>query len=369
MSDVVLSGAMRSSLLSMQGASKLLDQTQNRVATGLKVNSAVDNPQSFFTAQGLNNRASDLSTLLDNMGLAVQTLKAASQGIDAIQKLVQQAKATANQALQMPIEPTTLTTAVSAKNYSGSGNSETLTIAFGDVSTSITLNQNITSAGVLQAAISAAGIDGLTVTNSGGNLSFSIASGAPLTLSGSATGTGEALAGDLTSSNGTNRQKAINDYNALLDQIDQLAGDASFNGVNLLQSGTVMVVNFNEQQTSKLSIGGIRMDASGLGLSRLTSDAFNTADGIKTVQDGTDASMQTLRVESTSFASSLSIVQARENFTKNLINTLQAGASGLTLADTNEEAANLLALQTRQQLGVQALSIASQSEQSILRLF
>jgi flagellin len=130
-----------------------------------------------------------------------------------------------------------------------------------------------------------------------------------------------------------------------------------------------MVVNFNEQQTSKLSIGGIRMDSTGLGLARLSDEDFNTAGAIKTIQDGTDASMQFLRSESTSFASSLSIVQARENFTKNLINTLQTGASGLTLADTNEEGANLLALQTRQQLGIQALSIASQSEQSILKLF
>lgn len=369
MSDVVLSGAMRSNLLSMQNTSKLLDTTQQRVATGLKVSSAIDNPQSFFTAQGLNNRASDLSTLLDNMGLAVQTLKAASQGIDALQKLVQQAKATANQALQMPINATTLSTAVTAKDYSTSGASETLTIAFGTVSTSITLNQNITSAGVLQDAISAAGISGLTVTSSGGNINFSVASGEALTLSGSATGSGETLAGTLTSSNGTNRQKAINDYNAILDQIDQLAADSSFNGVNLLESGTILVVNFNEQQTSKLSIAGIRMDATGLGLSRLTAGDFDTAGGIKTIQDRTDGSMQTLRTESTSFASSLSIVQARENFTKNIINTLQTGASGLTLADTNEEGANLLALQTRQQLGVQALSIASQSEQSILRLF
>mgnify|MGYP001087559410 FL=1 len=78
MADVILSGAMRSNLLSMQNTAKLLDQTQERVATGLKVNSAIDNPQSYFTAQGLNNRASDLNSVLDNMGLAVQTITAAS---------------------------------------------------------------------------------------------------------------------------------------------------------------------------------------------------------------------------------------------------------------------------------------------------
>ena len=77
MSDIVLSAAIRSNLLSLQNTAAALDTTQTRLSTGNKVNSAIDNPGSFFTAQGLNNRASDLSTLLDNQGLAVQTLKAA----------------------------------------------------------------------------------------------------------------------------------------------------------------------------------------------------------------------------------------------------------------------------------------------------
>lgn len=372
MADVVLSSAMRSNLLSMQNTAKLLDQTQQRVATGLKVNSAVDNPQSYFTAKGLNGRASDLNTLLDNEGLAVQTINAASQGIDAIQKLVQQAKATATQALQTTIQPTTLTETVTAHDYSTTNGS--LTVKIGSKSAvTIALTTNIQSAGDLKLAISAANIPGLHVSEtSAGLLKFSVDTGDKLTLSGNATATGGALADPTntnTSANGTSRNKLIDDYNNLLTQIDQLANDASFNGTNLLKSGTNLVVNFNEDQSSKLSIAGVNSSAAGIGLDPLAQDAFNNDDTIKTVQNLNDSATNKLRSLATSFASSLSIVQAREDFTKNLVNTLQTGASNLITADTNEEGANMLALQTRQQLGVQALSIASQAQQSVLKLF
>jgi flagellin-like hook-associated protein FlgL len=369
MADVVLSGAMRSNLLSMQNTAKLLDQTQQRVATGLKVSTAVDNPQSYFTAQGLNNRASDLSQLLDSMGLAVQTLNAASQGIDAIQKLVQQAKAAANQALQTTVMPATTTSAVVPTDYTSAANSGlelTFTIGDGDA-TSIVLTTNITSAGDLKTALSGQ-ISGLTVSvTTGGEIKFSVDSGDNFTVSGSAVGT--AIAADVTTTNGVNRNKQVDNYNALLDQIDNLAQDASFNGINLLQSGSNLLVNFNENQTSQLSIDGSNTSSTGIGLERLTYEDFATNTALKAVQEADDRSLQKLRVASTAFASSLSVVQSRQDFTKNMINTLQTGASGLTLADTNEEGANLLALQTRQQLGTSALSIANQSQQSILKLF
>lgn len=368
MADVVLSGAMRSNLLSMQNTASLLDQTQQRVATGLKVNSAIDNPQSYFTAQGLNNRASDLSTLLDSMGLAVQTLNAASQGIDAIQKLVQQAKATANQALQTTVTATTDSEAVTAHNFSGA--SKTLVFQIGThTATTVTISTNITSAGDLKTALSGK-VSGLTVAKSGTGIKFSVASGEALTISGTALGSViGSSATPITSSNGTNRNKQVDDYNALLVQIDQLAQDASFNGINLLQSGSNLLVNFNEHQTSKLNISGIDMSSTGMGLQAITYADFATNDGIKAIQAQDDKGLQTLRTQATSFASSLSVVQSRQDFTKNLINTLQTGASGLTLADSNQEGANLLALQTRQQLGISALSIANQSQQSILKLF
>ncbi|MFZ3034225.1 MAG: flagellar protein, partial [Parvibaculum sp.] len=253
MADVVLSGAMRSNLLSMQNTARLLDQTQQRVATGLKVNSAIDNPQSFFTAQGLDNRASDLSTLLDSMGLAVQTLKAASQGIDAIQKLVQQAKATAIQALQTTITPSTNSQAFTPTNFSGATATMIIQIGTG-VPTTVTLSTDIASVGALQAALTSAGVSGVSVTSVSGKIQFSNAEGQDFTVSGTAVG--GLIATSVTANNGINRNAQVDTYNALLAQIDQLASDASFNGINLLQNGTELVVNFNERQSSQLDIKG-----------------------------------------------------------------------------------------------------------------
>jgi flagellin-like hook-associated protein FlgL len=368
MADIVLSAAIRSNLLSLQNTAAALDQTQTRLSTGNKVNSAIDNPTSYFTAQGLNNRASDLSTLLDNEGLAVQTLQAASQGIDAITKLVSQAKSTANQALQATVTATTLTTAVTTKNLSGA--SKTLIVQVGSAAAkTVTLSSATESAGAAKLAISAAGITGLSVVASSGNLTFTVASGQKLTLSGTATGSGNSFAGTLTSSNGTNRDSYVKSYNDLLTQIDQLSGDASFNGVNLLQSGTSLSVNFNEKQTSKLNISGVKLNSSGLGLSTLsTSTDWKSAGAINSTISSLDTATNTLRSQSSTFGGNLSVVQNRQDFTKNLINTLQTGAAGLTLADTNTEGANLLALQTRQQLSITALSLANQSQQAILKV-
>src|ERR1043166_9212423 len=100
MSGIVLSAGVRSNLLNLQAAGDLIQQTQVRLSTGKRVNSALDNPTNFFTAQALTNRASDLSGLLDAMGSAIKTLQAADNGITAITKLVQSAQALARQAQQ-----------------------------------------------------------------------------------------------------------------------------------------------------------------------------------------------------------------------------------------------------------------------------
>src|SRR3981081_4112022 len=100
MTGIVLSASVRQNLLSLQSTADLLATTQNRLATGNKVNSALDNPPTFFTAQGLNNRASDITNLLDSIGNGVQVLQAANTGITSLQKLVDTAKSIANQGLQ-----------------------------------------------------------------------------------------------------------------------------------------------------------------------------------------------------------------------------------------------------------------------------
>ena len=276
MSDIVLSAGVRSNLLQLQQTSNLIDQTQIRLSTGKRVNSALDNAINFFTAQGLDNRANDLSGLLDSMSNAINTIQAANNGITAITKLVQSAQALTSQAKQ-----TTDT---------------------------------------------------------------------------------------------TTRDSLASQFDALLVQIGQLAGDAGFNGVNLL-GGDDLTVNFNEDATSSTSMTGVdytNANVSPLGIANAVN--WSAANGvgdtnIDTAVADLTAALTTLRSESQTLGANLSTVQIRQDFTKATINTLQTGSSDLTLADSNEEGANLLALQTRQQLSTTALSLAAQADQNVLRLF
>src|ERR1700690_4104014 len=132
MSDIVLSASVRQNLLSLQSTAALLATTQNDLATGNKVNSALDNPTEFFTAQGLNNRASDISNLLDGIGNGVQVLQAANTGITSLQSLIANAQSIANQVLQSPVGYSTKSnvtsaavTGANANNLLGSGGAPT----------------------------------------------------------------------------------------------------------------------------------------------------------------------------------------------------------------------------------------------------
>jgi flagellin-like hook-associated protein FlgL len=138
--------------------------------------------------------------------------------------------------------------------------------------------------------------------------------------------------------------------------------------VNLL-NGDDLSVLFNEDGTSKLDIEGVTNDAATLGLTSLASTGFDTNTAINSTLDDLKGAIESLRSQSAKFGANLSVVETRQEFTKNMINVLQTGAANLTLADTNEEAANVLALQTRQQLSSTALSLASQADQNVLRLF
>jgi flagellin-like hook-associated protein FlgL len=272
MSDIVLSAGVRANLLQLQKTSDLITQTQTKLATGKRVNSALDNPVNFFTAQGLQNRASDLSNLLDSMSTAFNTIQAANNGITSITKLVQSAQALVSQAQQ------TSDTAVRSS----------LATQFGDI----------------------------------------------------------------------------------MGQIDQLAGDSGFNGINLLDSNnsTDLTVTLNEKGTSSVTVSAVDFSSNGLAINNATNNWGGTADITAASTDLTNA-LTTLRSQAQAFGSNLSTVQIRQDFTKATINTLQTGADSLTLADSNEEGANLLALQTRQQLSTTALSLASQASQAVLRLF
>ena len=413
MSNITLSAAVRSNLLSLQNTASLLDTTQTRLATGNKVNSALDNPTSYFTAAGLNSRASDLGNLLDSVSNAVQTIQAANDGITSITKLVESAQATANQAQQLSETVTTTVAATAGKVTAGSfsnvdftnsssndgqisfsltldgGTAHTITVGYADVSgassrsavtaaeLSTALNAKINTAqgtsGVSYAAVDGSGKIAISSNTTGATSSVTIASFAATngaTGSGIANGTNTGAAATTSSAVNPARGALIAQYNGLMDQIDQLAADSGYNGNNLLAgSSTQLKVVFNETGSSSLTITGKDATATGLGLAKLSvGTEFNTNTSITTILGKLKSATDTLRADSSSFGSNLSIVQTRQDFTKAIINTLQTGASNLTLADSNEEAANLLALQTRQSLSTKALSLASSSDQNVLRL-
>ena len=156
--------------------------------------------------------------------------------------------------------------------------------------------------------------------------------------------------------------------------MDKLSDDASFNGINLLR-GDKLKITFNESGSSSIDIqakdanGNVRgINASNLSIDTLNAEDLDTDEKIDAFLGKLSSALTELRSQASSFGSNLSSVENRQSFTKNMINTLETGAANLTLADTNEEAANLLALQTRQQLSSSALSMASQQDQAVLQL-
>jgi flagellin-like hook-associated protein FlgL len=267
---------MRYNLYSLQQTNALMARTQERLSSGLRVNSALDDPVNFFAAENHRNRASDLSIRKDAMEEAIQTIKAADNGITAITDLIAQAKSLVT----------------SARTASASD--------------AVTLGQQ---------------------------------------------------------------------YNEVLDQINAIATDSNYKGTNLLSSSDSLTIEFNESASSSLSISGFDGTATGsvLDLSAVGTAtgniSFTSADNLTTAAGELDDALDALRAREKTLSSNLSIVTARQDFTQKMIDTLQTGADNLTLADMNEESANMLMLQTRQALGTTSLSLASQAAQSVLRLF
>jgi flagellin len=377
--DIVLSAGVRSNLLALQNTANLMAQTQQRLSTGKKVNSALDNPINFFTAASLNNRAGDLSNLLDSVGNAVKTLEAADNGIKSIKQLVESSQASARQALQ-----SSPTTARYTGTVSGLSATTTPSPAFTAANT-ITVNDGATTATFAAAGNATDTVQGfLDAVNNTPNLKVK----ASLTSDGrillEATGANQIVIGGTTTvaekaqfglvagttaagTLSTARSNFAAQYNTLLTQIDKLAQDASFNGVDLIYGNSLKVV-FNEQSTSSLAIAGVKLDSAGLGLGAAGS-SFQTDYDINAAMTQLQNAIGTLQSQASTFGSNLSVVQFRQDFMKAMINTLKTGADNLTLADTNEEGANMLALQTRQSLSTTALSLAAQASQNVLKLF
>jgi flagellin len=415
-SNIVLTAAVRQNLLSLQGTAELLSTTQTRLATGKKVNSALDNPTNFFTAAGLDARASDISNLLDSIGNGVQVLQAADTGITSLQKLVDTAKSIASQSLQQPVGystkaniqftgtgvpsgPGVATSAdlTTSKLNGGvftftnqAGTAVTITIgsspsAFNPVTKTAQvqsvaqLNQALADAGVNLSAI-ITGPDSVTFTSTndgaGQVITGTAAPAAPAALDAiniSANAAGGGAGGAVVAavpdpSSQTARATLVTQYNQIITQLTTTAQDASFNGINLLDGNSLKLI-FDETGKSTLTIAGVTFNPAGLGLASL-SPGVDFTDNVLTqkVLTALNNASLTLRTQASAFGANLSIVQIRQDFSKKIINVLQTGSAALTLADSNEEAANSQALSTRQSIAVSALSLANQSQQSVLQL-
>ena len=355
MGDITLSSGVRQNLLSLQTTADLMARTQNRLATGKKVNSALDNPISYFTSQSLSNRASDLTALLNSIANGVQTIKAADTGITSLTKLVQSAQAIANQAVQSASTTASVTGSVA-------GLTATTDISAITATKTITVNDGTTTATYTAAAADTVQ-DFLDAVNNTANLEVraSLDAGGHVKLE--ATGTtiyrhrrhglgggpvGSRLDGRDDRCWHAQRQPYVARRTVRRHPYPdrQPRCRLGYNGVNLL-NGDSLTVTFNETGTSTQSISGVTFNAAGLGVTASTND-FQTDLDVSDALDNLTAALGTLRAQAVSFGSSLSVVQTRQDFTKAMVNTLQTGADNLVLADTNEEGANMLALQTRQ---------------------
>jgi flagellin-like hook-associated protein FlgL len=266
--DITLAGGMRANLQSLQLVAALQGRTTERLASGKRVNDPVDDPAAYFAAQNHLSRASDLSARKAAMGEGIQTVNAASEGVKAIQSLIEQAKG---------------------------------------------------------------------------------------------------LAASARSATTADRATLATQFDALRTQIDNIAGDASYKGTNLLDADD-LTIDFNESGSSDLTISGFDASSTGLAVDA-AANAWVADTDIDAAVTDLDAALATLRTNTQTLNSNLGVVTARQEFTDSMINTLTNGAEALTAADPNEEGANMLALQTRQQLGIVALGLSSQAQQSILRLF
>ena len=416
MADISLTASMRTNLLSLQNTQSLMDTTQERLSTGLKVNSAIDNASSYYTAQSLNNRASDLSALLDSMGQGIQTIQAANEGIEAITEFVEQAKAIANSArdaasktdvktlnakfsdLTTPQTPktsaaTALTLEIKKVNGdkvealgSSDEHDKAVTVALAKLNAKLAGELRGKDASAFKTASEAA-MKEFTGTVLEDVMEFSISADGKVSLTAkagyqiAAKGAGEfagqgdkaadtGLAGDTATSTvnvNTDRQKYAEQFNEIMRQIDKLAKDSGYKGINLLQMNTLTVI-FNEDRSSQIEVKGVDASSTGLKISNPV-DSWQTDEDINKSITEAENAISELRIMASDYGNYYSIVQNRQDFTKNLINVLTEGADNLTLADMNEESANMLALQTRQQLAINSLSLASQAAQGVLQLF
>jgi flagellin len=376
MADIQLSTSVRSSLLTLQQTTSMMATSQTRLATGKKVNSAMDNPYNYFVASGFQTRAGDLSALLDQMSNATKTLEAADAGLTSIKGLVETARGVANSALASDV--TTSKTTGTVSGLSGTSAFTTTaakTVLVGDgtgVTATYTTTASTTVQNLLDSVNNTANLKVKAQLTGDGRIQLQATGTNTITIGGTIVAgellqfglaAGTSVAGTLN----TNRTALQVQYDNIRTQITSLATDTMFNGQALL-NGDGLSVKFNETGTSSLTITGVSSTSAGLGMLAAT-NSFQTDKDVNDALTQIQAALNTLKTQASILSPHMGVIKNREDFNKSLINTLKSGADALVVADSNEEGANLLAMQTRTSLASTALSIAVQNEQSVLRLF
>ena len=375
MADILLSPGIRSNLLALQQTTDLITLTQGRLATGKKVNSALDNASNFFLSNQFRLSAGNLGTLLDSISSAQKTLDAANSGITSLTTLLNSALASANQALSNSATTATYTGTVTGLTGASSfttTSAHTLTVSDGTTTSTITFAAATTVQQILDGVNNTVNQSIKAELSGDGRILFEARGATTITIAGTAVAAelaqygivaGTTAAGTLNST----RTSLAAQFDSLRTQIDQLAADAKFNGVSLLNLQSLKVI-FNEAATSFQTLSGVNDSSAGLGVVA-SGGSFQTNFDINAAVTNVNAALVTLRNQASTFSSNVSVIQARTDFTKQIVNTLTTGADALVLADPNQEGANMLSLQTRQQLSSTALSLATQSDQNVLRLF
>lgn len=361
MSEIALSGGMRANLRSLQVTSQLLNTTQERLATGRKVNSAVDNPTNFFASANLQDRATALEGRLDGMGQAISTLQAADNAITNMRSIIGAMKGVVDEALassdssdrvnsgkqfnELLIQLNDLAQdssykgvnlLISGQSDKTSGTTETMTVQFNETFDSATLSIK----GINVQGATGSGTSGVAIDSNGEISNGSIINGARLI--------------------GTATTYSAQSYALTLNA----AGSSlSSGGTGAANQAIVGLRSADVTGTATAA-----QNANGTGHTLSFVDGSNYQSNLKQMIQDIESFDRQLIATAKTLSQNVNIVSVRQEFTNNLINTLEEGADKLTLADLNEEGANLLALQTAQQLGTQSLALASQAQQGVLSL-
>ena len=383
MGEVTLSAAVRSSLLALQRTTTLVERTQDRLSTGLRVASAIDDPVAFFQAKSLSDRASDFTGKKDGIDQGISTVTAALDAVDAIESIVRQLKglaqslkaATGTQFTDLVTQFNELRAQISNlttdATYQGTNlvnaTGASLTVEFSEKTASLL---TINSVDLTQSGLSVGTVSQYTASDTVIEVNYAAATNATFgetqTIAFTYRGPDETFGSAVT-------------FTVLYGTATLKVTVGTGESFALTQGGTFTLGITSVAQTSITTAAGATTTALAItataatitsvaqGVTIYISETDSTAINVGITQ--LDSALTTLRSNASTLGSNVALLQTRLDFTNEYVNTLESGSAKLTLADINEEGANLLALQTRQQLGISALSFAGQAEQSVLSLF